>query len=91
MKYTLSNKPSDIPEYRKSATVQLLFITEPFAVETQEGVMNIGPETVDDWDGGYYIAYPDDGSKPYSISPSFVRKNYVLAENSSSKPQAVKF
>jgi hypothetical protein len=38
--------------------------------------MKIGPDTVDDWDGGYYIAIPSDGSKLYSIAPRFVRDNY---------------
>jgi len=33
---------------------------------------------MDDWDNGYYIAYPDDGSKPYAISPAYVRQNYEL-------------
>ncbi len=80
MIYSLENKPGDIPSYRKKTTVQLLFVSEPFAVVTQEGVMTISPETVDDWEEGYFVAYPDDGSKPYSISPSFVRENYVLTE-----------
>ena len=77
MLFTLGNKPKDIPAYRKASTVQLLFVSEPFEVETQEGVVSISPDTVDDWEDGYYVAYPDDGSKPYAISPSFVRKNYV--------------
>ncbi|MGD1973901.1 MAG: hypothetical protein PVH37_11705 [Desulfobacterales bacterium] len=47
-------------------------------VDTQEGELTISPETVDDWDNGYYIAYPDDGSKPYVISPAYVRQNYEL-------------
>jgi hypothetical protein len=74
--FSLENKPETIPYYRKKTTVQLLFVAYPFQVETQEGVMTISPQTVDDWDGGYYVAYPDDGSPPYSISPSFVRNNY---------------
>lgn len=76
--FDLTNKP-DTKSYRKTAITQLAFITEPFLVETQEGLMTIGPDTVDDWDGGYYIAYPSDGSKPYSISPKFVHENYVEA------------
>jgi len=70
MDFSLKNKPADIPRFRKSSTVQLLFVAEPFFVETQEGAITISPETVDDWDEGYYVAYPDDGSKPYAIAPS---------------------
>jgi hypothetical protein len=74
--YDLENKP-ETKTYKKKATVDLAFIEEPFMIETQEGRMVISPDTVDDWEGGYYAAYPDDGSKPYSISPKFVRDNYV--------------
>jgi len=77
MTFSLTNKPAGLREYRKSGTVLLAFVQEPFVVFTQEGEMSISPETVDDWDGGYYVAYPSDGSKPYSISPAFVRKNYT--------------
>ena len=75
--FSLTHRPDALTPHRKKTLVRLAFIDEPFTVETQEGPMKIGPDTVDDWDGGYYIAYPDDGSKPYSISPSFVRENYV--------------
>jgi hypothetical protein len=75
-RFTLDNQPNDLAEYRKKSVTLLSFQTEPFVVETQEGNMVISPETTDDWDEGYYIAYPSDGSKPYSISPSFVRDNY---------------
>jgi hypothetical protein len=37
MKFTRENKPADMPRFRKSSTVQLLFVAEPFEVETQEG------------------------------------------------------
>lgn len=74
--FDLSNKPNTVP-HRKKTTVELAFIEEPFSVVTQEGTITISPETVDDWDNGYYIAYPSDGSKPYSISPKFVRDNYI--------------
>lgn len=77
--FTLDNRPDNLQTHRKKTTVDLAFIKEPFCVETHEGPMRIGPETVDDWEGGYYVSYPDDGSKPYSISPSFVRNNYVPA------------
>lgn len=62
-KFDIENKPRT-ELYRKKTTVELAFINEPFEVDTQEGEMVISPETVDDWDNGYYIAYPDDGSKP---------------------------
>jgi hypothetical protein len=74
-KFDLENKPRT-QLYRKKTTVELAFITEPFEVDTQEGEMLISPETVDDWDDGYYIAYTHDGSKPYAISRAFVRQNY---------------
>ena len=74
--FTKEHRPELLETYRKTGTVSLAFISEPFQIDTQEGVMTISPETVDDWDNGYYIAYPSDESKPYSISPSFVRKNY---------------
>ncbi len=77
MIFSLENKSEYIPRYRKRTTVQLRFVDRSFKVDTQEGVMTISPETVDDWEDGYFVAYPDDGSKPYSISPSFVRENYV--------------
>ncbi|MDH3724076.1 MAG: hypothetical protein OER74_21475 [Desulfobacteraceae bacterium] len=38
--------------------------------------MLISPETVDGWDDGYYIAYTNDGSIPYAISPAYVHQNY---------------
>jgi len=74
--YSLENPPGKLIEHKKKTTVFLKFLSESFLVETQEGVMTIAPETVDGWEDGYYIAYPSDGSKPYSISPSFVRENY---------------
>lgn len=79
-RFSLENRPEGLRPYRKALTVELVFVTTPFYVDTQEGLMRIASDTVDDWDGGYYVAYPSDGTKPYSISPSFVRKNYVLAE-----------
>jgi len=74
--FTLDNRPENLVSHRKKTIVALAFINEPFTVETQEGEMLISPETVDDWHGGYYVAYPEDGSKPYSISPNFVWDNY---------------
>ena len=76
-KFDSRNKPQT-RLYRKKTTVEVAYIEEPFEVDTQEGEMTISPETVDDWDNGYYIAHPDDGSKPYAISPAYVRQNYEL-------------
>lgn len=77
--YTLATKPAGLRPYRKKTTVDLVFIDEPFTVETQEGAMQITPHLCDDWDNGYYLAYPSDGSKPYAIAPKYVRENYVPA------------
>ena len=79
-RFDLGRKPSGLRSHRKKTTVALAFVREPFEVETQEGVLQISPDTVDDWEGGYYVAYPDDGSKPYPIAPRFVRDNYVLVD-----------
>lgn len=75
-KFSLKNPPANLFPYKKKAITFLSFQTEPFIVETQEGDMTISPETVDDWNEGYYIAYPEDGTKPYSIAKSYVDKNY---------------
>lgn len=52
-KFDSQNKPQT-RLYRKKTTVELAYINEPFEVDTQEGEMVISPETVDDWDNGYY-------------------------------------
>ena len=65
-------------EYRKTATIEATFISEPFEIDTQEGIMVISPETVDDWSLGYWVAFPSDGSKPYAIAPKFFNMNYTL-------------
>lgn len=77
--YSLDNRPDNLVEMRKTGTTSIAHVRDPFFVDTQEGVTEVHPGTVDDWDGGYYVAYPADGSKPYSIAPSFVRKNYEPA------------
>lgn len=76
-RFTLSNPPADLLGYRKSSMTYMCFIAAPFEVDSQEGVMLIAPTTVDDWENGYYVAYPADGSKPYAIAPAYVRANYV--------------
>ena len=73
--FSLENKPSDLVPYRRKSISYIKFIDEPFIVETQEGLVEISPDTVDDWDGGYYLVYPEDGSKPYTNSPKYVRDN----------------
>jgi hypothetical protein len=78
MLYTLDNKPARLETYRKKSKAEAIFITEPFEVETQEGRVTIGPDTVDGWDGGYWLVYPDDGSKPYTWAPSFKDKNMEM-------------
>jgi len=75
-RFSRAHRPDGMTWFRKSTRVQLLRMTEPFEVETQEGVLRIAPDTVDDWDGGYYLAFPEDGSKPYAIAPAYVRANY---------------
>ena len=75
--YDLGNEPGNTVEMRKTATIRATFVDRPFQVDSQEGLMRIAPETVDDWDGGYYLVYPSDGSLPYSISPSFMENNYT--------------
>lgn len=76
--FSLENRPdAKFMEMRKTATIHVAHITDPFVVETREGEMEISPEQCDDWDNGYWIAYPADGSKPYAISPEFMGKNYV--------------
>ena len=77
--FSLANRPENLTSHRKKTVVHLAFIDEPFRVRSQEGSLEISPDTVDDWDGGYYIAYPDDGSKPYAIAPSYVAQNYAEA------------
>ncbi len=77
--YDLANRPEGLVLMRKTAMIQAVYLTDPFVVNTQEGPMTISPHTVDDWLLGYYIAYPSDGSKPYSISPAFMRDNYTEA------------
>jgi peptidoglycan hydrolase-like protein with peptidoglycan-binding domain len=76
-RYSLTSKPADLSWFRKTTRVQMTKVSEPFEVETQEGVLLIAPDTVDGWDDGYFVAYPDDGTKPYAIAPAYVRVNYA--------------
>ena len=77
-RFNIGNKPRT-ESYRKVEKVNLAFIDSPFEVETHEGLITISPETVDDWENGYYLAYPEDGSKPFAISPKYVKSNYEKA------------
>lgn len=67
--------PFRLVGFQKKSTAEAVFISEPFKVETQEGVLEISPETVDGWEDGYWPVYPDDGSKPYTWAPAFKAKN----------------
>lgn len=76
--YTLETVPPNLVGFKKIATIEAEFISVPFKIDTQEGIMEISPDTVDDWKMGYYVAYPSDGSKPYAISPGFMGENYKV-------------
>ncbi len=74
--YNKTERPDELTEYTKRTAIRAAFLTEPFALDTQEGVMTFD-ETHDGWQRGYWIAYPDDGSEPYAISSTFMAANYV--------------
>ena len=71
--------PTEARVARKKTLTRVLFVEEPFAVETHEGVIKID-ESTDGWRGGYWIAWPADGSAPYSISPEYMTSNYEIQE-----------
>ena len=76
-KYSLENRPQNrLNPARKKALIYAVLMTEPFLVETQEGVLEYSPVTCDDWGEGYILAYPEDGSKPYAMSKTFFDSNY---------------
>lgn len=53
----------------------LQWITQPCTVGTLEGKSyEIGPH-LEEWEDGYWISWPDDGSAPYPISARYVRDN----------------
>lgn len=76
LKYSLENKPKIMKKFKKKSTIEAVFVSVPFQIVGQEGVQYIAPDTVDDWAGGYYVAYPDDHSKPYPISKKYMEDNY---------------
>ncbi len=74
-RFTLTERPSILSKAHKKAVTWLAFIREPFEVETQEGIIAITPD-LEGWNGGYYVAYPGDGTRPYAIAPAYVEANY---------------
>lgn len=73
---TNDNRPDldTLPEFRKVATQRLQWIDEPTTIQTMEGELTIGPD-LDEWEDGYWVCWPTDGTDPYPIAPSFVRTN----------------
>lgn len=69
-------QPNDLPRFRKLTTIALEWVDEPFTVTTMEGSTYLIGENNEHWEGGYWVAWPDDGTDPYPIAPSFVRGNY---------------
>lgn len=87
-RYTLNDRPHPSEQsgpMRKKTTVVAWFISEPFQVDTQEGIMILSDETCDDFSGvyagepyrGYFLLYPSDGTKPYTNSVPFFLPNYT--------------
>lgn len=76
---TIDDRPESLPEFRKTGTVSLQWLNQPFTIETQEGPMTID-ETTAGWEDGYWVSWPSDGTMPYAISPAFVRENYEPVE-----------
>jgi len=75
--FSLDARPEDEGvECRKLTTITVYFLDQPFVVETAEGSLTVSPETVDDWEDGYFVVYPADGSKPYAMSKRFLKANY---------------
>ena len=69
-----STRPVNAKPFRKLALAYLVWHDKPFVIITKEGPYTID-ETHPDWDGGYWVCYPDDGD-PYAIAPKFVRESY---------------
>jgi len=84
--FSLENRPSNTTTFRKKALAHAVFITEPFIAQTQEGPIEYSPATCENWEGGYWLVYPDDGSKPYGWSPKFCRENMVAVTIGDVKP-----
>jgi hypothetical protein len=82
----LDERPDSLPQFRKTGTVSLQWLAEPFVVDTEEGEIAIDQST-DGWDGGYWVSWPSDGTKPYAISPAFVAANYE-ADGPIGEPEA---
>lgn len=70
--------PADqLTEFRKTATTFLQWIDQPTRVHTLEGSPFVVDENLPEWEGGYWVSWPTDGSDPYPVSPRFVRDNMV--------------
>ncbi len=78
--FTLENKPAELKKAQKTAKIFVKKMEEPFQLETQEGLLTYSPETTDDWEDGYVIAYTEDGSKPYAMSQSYFRDCYEYVQ-----------
>lgn len=76
--FSLENQPEGLKTARKTAAINAIHMKEPFKADTQEGVLEYGPETCDDWGEGYVLSFPDDGSKPYAMSKTFFDGNYAF-------------
>ena len=75
--FSLDARPEDEGvECRKLTTITVYWLDQPFVVETGEGSLTVSPGTVDDWEDGYFVVYPADGSKPYAMSKRFLKANY---------------
>lgn len=76
---TATDRPDGVPAFRKTALTYFEWRTEPFQVQTMEGTTYVISEDTDAWDGGYFVAWPDDGTDPYPVAKSFVETNYEPA------------
>ncbi len=77
--FSLTNRPDDLKLYKKTGSMWLSWQSEPFQVETDEGLKTYD-ENSQGWEGGYYVAYPEKfDSEPYGIPLGFAKKNYIEA------------
>lgn len=66
---------AELTEFRKTATTHMQWITEPTEVHTLEGSPFVVDPNLPEWEDGYWVSWPTDGSDPYPVSPRFVRDN----------------
>ncbi len=76
-----NDRPSDLTEWRKTATTFLEWVAEPFQVTTMEGSSYVIDETAEHWRDGYWVSWPTDGTDPYPVAPAFVDENYERVDN----------